>query len=486
MPDDDDKKKRAFEEARREFDNDPEFEDDAEPARPRLRIVDHVPEQAAWQETDWLPTGEAVVDEFVKLHGENFYFVDAEAAFYQWTGQVWARDERRMVNRLMAELCCEIGVTKKKSWRAKLEGAAFIDGAARHVRDRTAGPLEKFDAMDVFNSPLGEVPMNCAKWSIEPHKRESFCSRIAMVGPKAGPCPMWLRFLDQITADDHDLRDYLQRVAGYCASPFTTEQAFFFFFGSGGNGKGTFLRVLKKLLGSYATTASLDLFLATKFEAHPEELAALRAMRLVIATETEAGRSWNESKIKALTGGDPIRARFMRQNSFEYDPQFKIIVSGNHQPAIKNVDPAMRRRLQLVPFNVQIPASQQDGSLERRLITQEGPQILAWVFEGFNQWREHGLAPPDKVIASSEAYFEEQDLMAQWIGECCETAPDFFDFTMTLFKSWKAFAEKAGEKYIRLRSFVTELKNRGYPHNHQMHGNGFGGIKVRSMYHDDD
>src|SRR5262249_38695494 len=144
-------------------------------------------------------------------------------------------------------------------------------------------------------------------------------------------------------------------------------------------------------------------------------------------TETEAGRSWNEAKIKALTGGDSVRARFMRQNSFEFDPQFKIIVSGNHQPAIKNVDPAMRRRLQLVPFEVQIPAAQQDGSLESRLITQEGPQILAWVLDGFNEWREHGLSPPDKVIASSEAYFEEQDLMAQWIGECCDLGPDFFD-----------------------------------------------------------
>src|SRR5262249_33477541 len=202
-------------------------------------------------------------------------------------------------------------------------------------------------------------------------------------------------------------------------------------------------RVLKRLLGSYATTASLDLFLATRFEAHPEELAALRAMRLVIATETEAGRSWNEAKIKALTGGDPIRARFMRQNSFEYQPCFKITVSGNHQPAIKNVDPAMRRRLQLVPFEVAIPTCEQDGTLEHRLITQEGPQILAWVLDGFNEWRKHGLSPPDKVVSSSEEYFEDQDLMAQWIGECCDTgALDAFDYSMTLYNSWKAFAEK--------------------------------------------
>ena len=497
MPDDDDKHARAFEEARRELEpkqarpsegskTTPASEgqsakpaSDGQASAPASLRVVPLPRER-WRASDWLPTGEAVVKEFMRKWRDEFYYVDDEGVYYQWNGLMWRRDHCRMVPRLMGELCCTIAADKKKSVRTKLESANFIHGAASRIRDKVAGPLDRFDAAEVLNTTIASIPMNCAQWAPVPHRREDYCSKITAVAAVKGPCLMWLEFLRRITANDNDMIDYLQRVAGYCASPFTTEQAFFFFYGSGGNGKGTFLRVLKRLLGSYATTASLDLFLATKYEAHPEELAALRAMRLVIATETEAGRSWNEAKIKALTGGDSIRARFMRQNSFEYQPCFKIIVSGNHQPAIKNVDPAMRRRLQLVPFEVAIPTSEQDGTLEHRLLTQEGPQILAWVLDGFNEWRKHGLSAPDKVVSSSEEYFEDQDLMAQWIGECCDTGElDAFDYSMTLYNSWKIFAEKAGERAGRLKAFITDLRNRGYQHNHARNGNGFHGIRVK-------
>jgi putative DNA primase/helicase len=283
---------------------------------------------------------------------------------------------------------------------------------------------------------------------------------------------------------DADMRDYLQRCAGYWSSPFTIEQAFWFCYGSGGNGKGAFLRTIKRVLGTYAATASLDLFLATKFEPHPEELAALRGVRFLMATETEEGRRWNEAKIKAMTGGDSVRARFMRQNSFEYDPQFKIVVSGNAQPAVKTVDPAMRRRLQLVPFVVEITeAERSDGDFEPRLIRDEGGAILAWMLDGFEEWRKHRLSPPDKVITASAEYFEEQDTLAQWVEECCELCDAaVFTYTSVLFQSYAKFCQNANERPGTQNGFGRKLANKkldGVVLHHKNNGNGFFGLRLK-------
>jgi putative DNA primase/helicase len=444
-----------------------------------------------WLSSTWVLTHEAVVAEFKRLHGEGFIFLDELGEFYHWTGHVWERDRRRSVNRLMAELCRRIGAAqKKKTVRQKVEASSFITGCAGRVRDEVAQHVELFDRGEVLNIANATVKLNGVGWEARAQRRDDYCSKMAGVAAVPGPCPMWLAFLERITGGNAELVDYLQRVAGYCLTPFTTEQAFFFFYGSGGNGKGTFLRVLRGLLGDYATTASLDLFLASKFEQHPEELASLRGARLVVATETEAGRSWNESKIKALTGGDAVRARLMRQNSFEFDPQFKIVVSGNHQPVIKNTDPAMRRRLHLVPFEIEIPLSEQDGTLERRMLASEGPAIMAWALEGYNQWRQHGLSPPDQVVSATSEYFEEQDTLGQWVAECCDVRePDAFSLSAALFKSWCDWCTAAGERFGTQRTFTTRLKNARIAkviHDHARTGNGFHGIRLKAVTYNDD
>jgi putative DNA primase/helicase len=197
------------------------------------------------------------------------------------------------------------------------------------------------------------------------------------------------------------------------------------------------LRTLAAVLGDYAATASLELFLASKFEQHTEELAALRGVRLVVASETGAGRHWNESKIKQISGGDPVRARFMRQNSFEYWPTYKIVVSGNDQPTITDAGPALRRRLQLVPFNVRVTP---DPTFEKRMLEREGPAILAWVLDGVVAWRERGLDPPPAVVAATEEYFEEQDERAQWFEACCRLDLEWWESTETVHQSWKKYA----------------------------------------------
>ena len=220
-------------------------------------------------------------------------------------------------------------------------------------------------------------------------------------------------------------------MAGYCLTGVTTEHALFFLYGTGANGKSVFANTLTEIMGDYATVAAMDMFMATHGDRHPTDMAGLRGARIVTSIETEQGSRWAESKLKALTGGDKITARFMRQDFFEFIPQFKLLIVGNHKPSIRNVDEAMRRRLHMIPFTVTIPPAKRDRRLPDRLLA-ERDGILAWALRGCLEWQETGLRPPEAVMAATEDYFEAEDALGRWIEERCETGPSHWTgFTLT-------------------------------------------------------
>jgi putative DNA primase/helicase len=207
-----------------------------------------------------------------------------------------------------------------------------------------------------------------------PHRREDYCTKIAAVRA-GGECPLWHAFLDRVTAGNKELAAYLQRVAGYCMTGSTREHVMFFLYGTGANGKSIFINTLRAIWNDYATVAPMEMFCETRNERHPTDLAFLRGARLVIAHETERNQHWAETKIKSLTGGDPITARFMRQDPFTFTPQFKLMIAGNHKPSLRGVDEAIRRRMHLVPFTVTIPEAERDTELFEKLKA-EWPGIL--------------------------------------------------------------------------------------------------------------
>ena len=207
--------------------------------------------------------------------------------------------------------------------------------------------------------------------------------------PPGTPHPLWDGFLDRVTNHDTELQTFLQRWCGYCSTGFTWEHVFAFLYGSGANGKSTFVNTIRAILGTYATVADTSTFLATKSERHPTDLAKLHGARLVVAIETQKGRRWDETKIKAITGGDKITARFMRQDFFDFTPKFKLMICGNHKPQLTSVDEAMRRRLLLVPFTVQIPKDERDPKLTDKLKA-EWPAILRWMIDGCLEWQRLG------------------------------------------------------------------------------------------------
>jgi putative DNA primase/helicase len=282
---------------------------------------------------------------------------------------------------------------------------------------RLAATIDQWDADPwQLNTPQGVVDLTIGQ--ARPHIPEDYFTKITAVGPR-GNCPRFLSFLERITGGDSELVAYIQRVLGYGLTGLTREHALFFGYGTGANGKSVLLSTVAGVLGDYHKAAPIETFTASNADRHPTDLASLRGARLVTATETEEGRRWAESRIKQLTGGDTVAARFMRQDFFEYRPQFKLIIAGNHKPSLRSVDEAIRRRFHLIPFAVTIPPEERDSDLADKLKA-EWPGILAWMIEGCVEWQAECLRPPAAVVEATDAYLTAEDAMAAWLDEKCE------------------------------------------------------------------
>lgn len=389
-----------------------------------------------------------------------------------WRGQRWAEENTLHVFDLARRICRSVAaqarndmvnITTETQRRAVIaryglaSTVAAIERLAKSDR-RHAATIEQWDAdLWALNTPAGVVDLRTG--AVRPGDRSAHMTKITEVAP-GGECPAWLRFLDTACEGDSELIGFLQRMAGYALTGSTRDHALFFVYGTGGNGKGTFLNTLQWIMGDYARSAPADMFTERKHEAHTTELARLMGARLVAAQETEEGKRWAEAKIKALTGGDPVTARFMRQDDFEYIPQFKLVMTGNHKPGLRNVDEAIRRRLYLIPFEANIPSEKRDTGLAERLRAEAGG-ILAWAIEGCLQWQREGLRAPDRVRAATADYLEQQDVLGLWLAECVTTGTGRVR-RGDLYKSFKAWAEDAGEYVLPQKRFVAALESRGF------------------------
>ena len=265
--------------------------------------------------------------------------------------------------------------------------------------------------------------------------------------------------MNEITQNDTTLVRFLQQWGGYSISGDVREQALVFLYGPGGNGKGVWVRIIQRAIGSYAHTASIDTFVASKMPRHATDLASLAGKRFVTASELDPGRYWAESRIKQLTGGDRISANFMRQDPFEFSPVCKLTFMANRKPGLHGVDEASRRRFNMVSLNFKPQTV--DLQLEQKLML-EAPAILRWLIDGCPDWQKHGLQRPQCVLDATKSYFEDQNLFADWICECCDLDPGNEYKTETaanLFASWTTYAKAAGAEPGSKSDFGSRLKD---------------------------
>jgi putative DNA primase/helicase len=400
---------------------------------------------------------------FTARHQDDLRFVNTWGRWLVWSGTRWQSDETILVNdhirALVREASDEVLANRGRQGLARSVASAktvsAIERLARADR-RHASQTGDWDRDPwLLNTPTGTIDLKTGQ--LRPHHRQDLITKMTAVGPGEA-CPKWLKFLNRIFEGDQNLIAYIQRVLGYSLTGSVQEHALFFCYGTGGNGKGVLLGTWHGILGDYSAIAPMSTFTATQNERHPTELAMLRGARLVTAQETEDGHRWAESKIKALTGGDPVSARFMRQDFFTFQPSFKLMVAGNHKPSLRNVDEAIRRRFNLVPFTITIPLAERDPDLAEKL-KEEWPGILAWAIEGCLEWQRIGLAPPSAVVEATENYLTDEDAVGRFIAERCERHPQAQEELKKLYADWKRFCETSGEQILSEKSFSQKLES---------------------------
>jgi putative DNA primase/helicase len=355
---------------------------------------------------------------------------------------------------------------------------AKVVGLARS-NEAQAATVNQWDA-DPWSLGTPEGAVDLRTGELREMRPEDYITKTTAVAPApAGtPCPLWDTFLRRITGRDDELRLYLQRFFGYTLTGTIREHAFVFAHGGGANGKSVTVNKLSGILGDYSIAVPTEMLMVSHNERHPEELSRLRGVRHAVGNETEEGTRWAEAKIKRLTGGDPIPARYMRQNTFEFAPAFKLVIVGNHRPSLRGIDEAMRRRLHLVPFTVTIPENERDPGLPERLRA-EWPAILRWAIDGCLAWQCEGLNPPAAVRSATADYLDAEDALTLWIEESAELDPNAWEASGVLFSSWKRWAERAGEFVGPQKRFAGALEERGFvPKRHTGGIRGFRGIRL--------
>lgn len=417
---------------------------------------------------------DALATVFERRHAESLRYCHTAGAWYVWTGTRWQKEATSLAFNWAREICRHFGKGEAKF--AKAATASAVERFAAAARC-FAVIAEVWDREPwLMGTPAGTLDLRSGLVR-DPAPSDHITRLAGSAMATAGTAPArWLAFLEDATRGDAELIRFLQQMAGYALTGDTSEHALFFIYGAGGNGKSVFLNTLSGILGEYATTAAMDTFTASHNDKHPTDLAMLKGARLVSASETEDGRAWAEAKIKQMTGGDPITARFMRQDFFTFRPEFKLVIVGNHKPRLNNVDDATRRRLNIIPF-IHKPTTP-DPDLERAL-RDEWPAIFRWMVDGCLDWQAHGLVRPSVVIEATREYFEDQDVFGQWIAESCDAATRFKETNTELFTSWKRYAEAAGELAGSAKAFGEAMRKRGFEPYKSGSARGFTGLRLK-------
>jgi putative DNA primase/helicase len=449
------------------------------------RIIDLVPENGD-AAIDQAPSfsEESIALRFADERAADSRYVAAWSKWLRYDSKCWHTDETMATFDAVRAICrAEALQANKASTRRSIASAKVVAAVERLARAdrRLAASTEQWDA-DIWtlNTPGGVVDLRTGK--LRSHQAEDYMTKITAVAP-SGDCllRLWPAFLRRITGGDAELQRFLQRWCGYTLTGSTREHALGFGYGTGANGKSVFTSTIAGILADYAVTAPIETFTVTSTEQHPTELARLRGARLVIATETEEGRRWAESKIKTLTGGDVVAARFMRQDFFEYLPQFKLWIIGNHRPGLRSVNEAIRRRFMLVPFTVTIPLGERDKRLTDKLKV-EWPGILSWMVAGALEWQQTNLAPATAVVDATATYLESEDAVSLWLEECTVPDRDAWESSSALFSSWKTWAERTGEYVGTQRRFLQNLETKGLIWERRMHARGYRGRRITAEH----
>jgi len=422
-------------------------------------------------------------ERFVKVRGKDVRYT-REMGWLVWTGNRWKPDDtavRELAKKAIipevlretaaAALSQNLMLSKiLANWAKRSEGNERITAALALASsaDGVYLPVSDFDKDPwAFNCMDGTIDLKTG--TIRPHDPKNLITRLSrVVFDPVLKCPIWEKTLDRVFDGRKDLVEFFQRAVGYTLTAETREQTWFFLCGRGQNGKSTIVEAISKLMGEYSHKAQTETFMLSKMDraggAPSPDIAAMKTARFVYASETEEGRSLAVGKLKDMTGGETMTARELHRAPFQFRPQWKLWISGNHKPTIRDTTISTWRRIALVPFEIEIPDSEKDDTLPAKL-EKELPGILAWAVRGCLAWQKDGLKRPAEVQKAVASYRESQDPLAAFIAECCLVSPHMFTSARAIFDGYAGWAGKSSD-FPNIRKFNEALEEKGFPKRH--------------------
>lgn len=432
---------------------------------------------------------------FVDLFGENVRYCYTEKKWYFYNSMRWSVDNIGVILR-MADKCVEAMKAEAKLYLQADEesGGDMAKNFEKHMKSSRSNKSKKAMLSEVehhipilpiqmdrykmaLNTPSGII--NLKNGDVKAHNPEYYFTKITSVDcAEAADCPRWLAFLDDIFAGDKDLIRYIQKAVGYSLTGSTAEQCAFFLYGTGRNGKSTFIDVIRDVFGDYAANIQPETIMVKSSQSNAinSDIARLKGARLVTSVEPNEGVRLNEGLLKQLTGDDTVTARKLYSEEFEFKPEFKLWMATNHKPIIRGTDTGIWRRIHMIPFDVQIPEDNVDKNLTHKLKA-EMTGIFKWCIDGCLMWQREGLQMPDAVLKSVREYRREMDVISAFIEDKC-TLEGTVQASM-LYAAYASWADSNNEYCMSNTKFSTELakrfekiKGRNY--------NYFTGISIRS------
>lgn len=421
-------------------------------------------------------TGNA--DRFCDIYGSLVKYSYINNLWYYYTGKVWQEDltgeVRKMIDTTVeimknepVEVSDDMEEEAKdailKAWDKHIKRSRSNAGKKAmmdEVKHRLAVLPDEFDKdKTLFNTQNGYLSLTDG--NLFNHEIEKMFTRISTVEyTDTIDCPQWDEFIFEIFGGDVELIKYVQKAVGYSLTGSTREQSMFILFGNGRNGKSVFLDIVSEIMGSYAMTMQAQTIMVKQTSGNANsDIARLKGARLVTSSEPNEGVRLDEGLVKQLTGGDRVTARHLYGKEFEFEPEFKLWLATNHKPIIRGTDDGIWRRLNLIPFTVQIPDHKVDKNLTHKL-RMEMVGILNWCITGCLMWQREGLKQPKAVADASKEYRNEMDVITRFIEECCETGPGMKIKASELFNAYRDWARENNEHDFSNTKFGKEVSKK--------------------------
>lgn len=426
-------------------------------------------------------------ERFIDMWGHVLRYNTDKNKWMIWHEGHWKDSDQTAITPMIKRTLRGIALTDNKPealfWARKSEASRGINSMLTLAKMEPGVPICENDLdrdMYYMNCANGVVDLRTGEFMKA--KPEWLCYKKA--GTKYNPdarCPIFQKFLTETFSDDDGVINFIQRWLGYSLTADVSAQTFAVFHGIGANGKSTLVETIQRIAGDYVKTAPPDTFIQKLSGGIPNDIAALRGARMVLTTETEANARLAEAKVKSMTGGDRVSARYMRGEFFEFTPTWKITISTNHRPRISGGDYGIWRRVVLVPFNNVVTPEKQDPLLPNKLLS-EAEGILAWCIRGAINWYSSsggrtGLQVPETVYAETQEYREDEDVIGRFIALGC-MGPEEVRTKVSkqilrrpgstcaeVFHSFRYWAEKEGEEgYSRWSQtmFGRAMRERGF------------------------